>query len=113
MDPRHHKEVTGKSNALILRNARKIPRSIKVWLRIPLIPGYNDSDENLRKVGELGREIGAEKVSILPFNRFGEGKFKGLGSELYFKGIELPSNEKIKEIQRRIESFGLQVTVGG
>lgn len=112
MDPRLHKEVTGKSNAIILRNVRKIPRSIKVWLRIPLIPGYNDSDENLRKVGELGREIGAEKVSILPFNRFGEGKFKGLGSQLHFVGIELPSKEKIKEIQRRIESFGLQVTIG-
>lgn len=112
MDPKLHKEATGKSNHLILRNVRKIPRSIKVWLRIPLIPGYNDSDENLRKVGELGREIGAEKVSILPFNIFGEGKFKGLGSELYFKGIEIPSEEKIREIQRRIESFGLQVTIG-
>ncbi|HUV59027.1 MAG TPA: glycyl-radical enzyme activating protein [Desulfatiglandales bacterium] len=112
MDPKPHKEATGKSNALILRNVRKIPRHIKVWLRIPLVPGYNDSDENLRKIGELGREIGAEKVSILPFNRAGEEKYRSIGRQSPMAEIEPPSKKRIHEVQKFIENFGLRVTVG-
>ncbi|MBW2003365.1 MAG: glycyl-radical enzyme activating protein [Deltaproteobacteria bacterium] len=112
MDPKAHKQATGKSNSLILRNVHKIPHHIKVWLRIPLIPEFNDSDENLRKVVELGREIGAEKISILPFNKLGEGKYQSMGKEFPMAKIEPSSTKKIREMQRSIERFGIPVTVG-
>ena len=111
MDPELHRKATGKSNDLILRNLHKIPKAIKVWLRIPLIPGYNDSDANLRKIAELGTEVGAEKISILPFNRAGEGKYQSLGRQ-YPMDEEPPSRERIREAQSFIESFGLRVAVG-
>ena len=112
MDPKLHKEATGKGNRLVLSNLRRIPRQKKVWLRIPLIPGFNDSEENLTRVSELGREIGVEKVSILPYHKLAEEKYKQLGKRYTMADIEPPSKERLQEIQKFIEGFGLQVTIG-
>lgn len=112
MDPELHRKATGKSNRLILNNLRMIPRQKRVWLRIPLIPEFNDSEENLAKLSRLGREIGAEKVSILPYHRLAEEKYKQLGKQYSLAGLEPPSQEHLQQIQKFIESFGLQVTIG-
>ena len=112
LNPGLHKKATGKSNQRILRNLRKISQSAKIWLRVPLIPGFNDSDDNLRKVAELGREIGAERVSILPFNTYGEGKWRRIGRKYGKTKTAPPSKEKIEEIRSYIESFGLETTIG-
>ncbi len=112
MDPQRHKEATGKSNRLILSNLRKIPRQKKVWLRIPLIPGFNDSEDNLTRVGELGREIGVEKVSILPYHRLAEEKYHQLGRPYSIADLEPMEEKRLGEIQKFLSGFGLQVTIG-
>ncbi len=112
IDPDAHMAATGKSNNLILENIGKIPRHVDTWLRIPLIPGYNDSDENLEKAGALGREIGARKISILPFNRLGDGKYHNLGKELPLAGLKPLEDEKLNYVKRVIEGFGINVTIG-
>jgi pyruvate formate lyase activating enzyme len=112
LDSEQHKIATGKSNVLILNNLRKIPSHIKVWLRVPLIPGYNDSPENLQGIGRLGKEINAEKVSILPYHKFGEGKIQQIGKKYVLEGMTLSSKEANQEAQKIIEDFGLTVTIG-
>lgn len=112
MEPKLHKEATGKSNRLILNNVRMMPAQTNVWLRIPLIPGFNDSEENLAKLSRLGREIGAEKVSILPYHKLAEEKYKQMGQQYTMASLEPPSQEHLQQIQKFIESFGLQVTIG-
>lgn len=112
MEPKAHKEATGKSNRLILSNARMTSLQTKVWLRIPLIPGFNDSEENLAKLSRLGREIVAEKISILPYHRLAEEKYKQLGKRYTLVGLEPPSQEHLQEIQKFIQSFDLPVTIG-
>jgi pyruvate formate lyase activating enzyme len=112
MEPKIHKQVTGKSNRLILNNVRLIPIRTKVWLRVPVIPGINDSEENLTKLSELGREIKIEKVSLLPYHKLAEEKYRQLGKQYIMAHLEPPSQEHLQQIQRLIESFGLQVTIG-
>jgi len=112
MDPKAHTQATGVSNALPLSNLRCIPRNIKIWLRLPLIPGYNDSWENLDKVIELSQEKGAEKISLLPFNRYGDGKYLNLGRKIPLPGIELFSQKKIEEVRSYLERSGATVTIG-
>jgi pyruvate formate lyase activating enzyme len=110
--PKSHKEVTGKSNRLILNNIRMISPHVKVWLRVPVIPGINDSEENLTKLSELGREIGVEKVSLLPYHKLAEEKYRQLGKRYTMAHLEPPGQERLQQIQRVIESFGLKVTIG-
>lgn len=112
MDPKAHTRGTGKSNVLPISNLRRIPRDIKVWIRLPLIPGYNDSTENLNKVIALTRETGAEKISLLPFNRYGDGKYLNLGRKIPFPGINPFIRKKIEEFRAHLERSGLPVTVG-
>lgn len=112
LHPEAHLKATGKSNALLLKNLRRAASQVRVWLRIPLIPGYNDTDENLKQVGELGKEITAEKISVLPFNQYGEGKHENLGKKRPYRHIEPDNMDRIKEVKQRIEKLGLKVSVG-
>ena len=58
LDPEMHLEGTGVENDLILENLRKATASgrSRVWVRIPLIPGYNDSEEHARAVASAAGE---------------------------------------------------------
>jgi pyruvate formate lyase activating enzyme len=112
MSPESHKKATGRSNRLILNNLRMVPPQMKVWLRFPLIPGFNDSRENLTELGRLGQEIGVEKVSILPYHKLAEEKYQQLGKRYSMAGLEPPNLEQLHQAQKLIESFGLQVTIG-
>ena len=49
VNPKKHKELTGVDNKLILENLKKAVESgiSKIILRVPLIPGFNDDEENI------------------------------------------------------------------
>lgn len=112
MDADTHKDGTGICNSTILANLRKIPKHIKRWLRIPVIPGYNDTPENLDRIVSLSRETAAEKISLLPFNRYGDGKYKNLGLAIPMLEVESLSKEKINRVKMHLERSGLPVTIG-
>lgn len=111
VDSKIHEAATGVSNASILENLYKISHRAKIWLRMPLIPGYNDSEDTIARIGALGKEIGAEKISVLPFNRLGEGKYIGLGRPSSLSKVEEPTGDNILQVRRQLESLGLKVTL--
>jgi len=112
LDAEQHRKGAGKSNRLILDNARKTAAKVRTWLRVPLIPGYNDSEEHLRRIAEFGLETGAEKISLLPYHVWGKAKYDRLGRRYPMEGTPLPSDEFVKERQRAMESLGAKVTIG-
>jgi len=81
MDPVKHKKYTGVSNRLIPDNARRASHklSIPMWARIPVIPGYNDSPENIEVTARfITEELGncVKRVNLLPYHhRLGGNKF--------------------------------------
>jgi len=107
-----HMEGTDVDNTLILSNLRQIPRSTKLWLRVPLIPGYNDAPENLDQIVSLSRETTAEKISLLPFNRFGDSKYLNLGLEIPLLDVTPLNMEQIENAKKCLEKSGLPVMVG-
>ena len=112
MDAQTHMEGTKVDNLLILSNLRKIPNPTKLWLRVPLIPDYNDTFENLDQIVSISRETTTEKISLLPFNRFGDGKYRNLGLEMPLLDVAPLSKEKIENVKKHLEKSGLPVTVG-
>ena len=46
--------------------------------RVPLMPGINDSEENMHKLGEFVSGTGGLKVELLPFHHFGRGEYRSL-----------------------------------
>jgi pyruvate formate lyase activating enzyme len=117
MDAAIHKKYTAVSNELILDNAKKIRMELKLPMlaRLPIIPGYNDSLENLESAArfiahELGNEV---KVHLLPYHRLGETKYERMEINEGCVHIEPPSEERMEELKKMFESFGLTVAIGG
>lgn len=112
MDIVMHKKGTGVGNELILENARKIAKSKRIWIRMPLIPGFNDSEVNIRKVSEFASDIGAEKVSVLPYHELGSSKYPDLGRVYLMQGTKPPDKKHVEEVRKIIESYGEKVEIG-
>ncbi len=80
LEPHRHRKGTGKDNRLILENARRIFRSTPMRIRVPMIPGFNDSPEVVTAIARFAKmELGPVAVDLLPYNIMGEGKYALLG----------------------------------
>jgi pyruvate formate lyase activating enzyme len=111
-----HREATGVPNEQILDNLRKTVAKpgIKVWVRHPVIPRFNDSEEDLEELCELvlALEPSVDKISLLPYHKFAELKYAAMGKEYPWKGIPTISEEQIGEFKKLVESHGIEVDVG-
>ncbi|UCH07575.1 MAG: glycyl-radical enzyme activating protein, partial [Deltaproteobacteria bacterium] len=83
--------------------------------RLPIIPGYNDLLENLESTARfIAHELGNEViVHLLPYHRLGETKYERMEINEGCIHIEPPSDERMEELKKMFESFGLTVTIGG
>lgn len=102
MDPFVHRELTGVGNERILENIRKIDAfGIPITVRTPVVPGCNDSRENIVKTAEFIRSLEhAKGYELLPYHRFGVGKYKALGRDYLLPDIEPPSEETMLSLVR-------------
>jgi pyruvate formate lyase activating enzyme len=112
MDAGMHKKGTGIGNEIILENAEKIAARVRTWIRIPLIPDYNDSESNIKKVAEFASDIGAEKISVLSYHELGSSKYPKLGRTYTMEGTTPPKEEAVEMVGKIIESYGLKVEIG-
>jgi pyruvate formate lyase activating enzyme len=117
MNPEMHMKYTGVSNELILQNAEKIHNemSIPMQARVTLVPGFNDSPENLEATARFiaDKLSNAIPVHLLPYHRLGEAKWERLGKKNETVSIEIPSERHLAECRRIFESFGLTAIMGG
>ncbi len=117
MDPAKHKEFTGKSNELMLQTARTPAAAgqTRLSIRIPVIPTFNDSEEEIRAIARFAKELHhIEKIHLLPYHRLGQDKYDGLGREYLMKDIVPPKAEHMKRLKRAAESeSGLICQIGG
>jgi pyruvate formate lyase activating enzyme len=116
MDPEQHKEYTGVSNELILQNAKRVHQlGVPMLARVPVVPGYNDSRENMAATAlfvakELADSI---PVHLLPYHRLGETKHERLEQPVKAIAAQPPSDEQMEETRAIFQSFGLEVHLGG
>ncbi len=115
MDARIHKELTGVSNELILENARRASKMRPIIIRIPLIPGCNDSEENLLNTAKFAAELGEnlQRIELLPYHTFGIHTYKQLGRKYELTDIEPPSEEYMIKLKELVESCGVKAQIGG
>ena len=115
MDDARHRKYTGVSNRLILDNLRRLSSVGKaIWVRIPLVPGVNDDEENMRRTADFLRPLpNIKRVSVLPYHRGGCEKYKNLGKGAGFRAFEPPSEERVGAILGLLASREYQVRRGG
>lgn len=115
MDAAKHQKFTGVSNGLILRNLQALSqRGHDIFLRVPIIPGINDDDEEVRRIGAFAAALPRlERVDILPYHRAGVEKYGRLNEVYELPETRPPSDERMAEITQMLRGFGLQVKIGG
>ncbi len=112
MDDAKHKEWTGVGNAKILENLKRTAQLGKdIEIRLPLIPGYNDSYADMEAVTKFVVELGIKKLDILPYHNLGAGKYKALDKRYELDQLELFEREKVEEIGQSLKSYVLEVTI--
>lgn len=111
IDETRHIQWTGVSNAGILSNLRRLSKEgSRIHVRIPLIPGINDDEENLRAVGEFLAGLPAPPpVTLLPYHNIAAGKYAGLGQEYGLPDIHPPTLDRVKEVAVFLREYGLVI----
>jgi pyruvate formate lyase activating enzyme len=81
MDSRTHARLTGVPNDLILDNAVRLAAAgMALIVRIPLIPGVNDDEENLAATADfVVNRLGGPAIELMPYHTLGLGKYQALG----------------------------------
>lgn len=114
MDSEKHKQFTTRENELILGNARVIAKEAKhLIVRTPVIPTFNDSEEEIRDIARFAREIGVKEMHLLPYHRIGSDKYVGLGRTYTMSHVEPPTRDKMKRLAAVVEREGLCAQIGG
>jgi pyruvate formate lyase activating enzyme len=115
MDGAKHQEFTGVSNQLILNNLQALAhKGHNINLRVAIIPGLNDDDDNIRRIGEFAASLPkVSMISILPYHQTAIDKYDRLNKAYAISEIRPPSNERMAEIAQMLGDFGLEVKVGG
>ena len=108
-DRQEHKRWTGGYNDLPLRNlSRADSRGIDICVRIPVIPGVNDTLQDARAFAALLRRLRVERVQLLPFHQFGERKYVLLGRPYRMAGVAALHQEDLLDYRDLMRAEGVE-----
>lgn len=115
MDDATHRELTGVSNRLILENARRASELCTMIIRVPIVPGHSDSEENLLATARFVRELGekVQRIELLPYHKLGTHRYDQLGREYDFEAVEAPDDEHMERLRDVVLSAGVDAQIGG
>jgi len=105
-----HMEWTGADNALALENTRRIAELKPTIVRTPIVPGVNDSAEEIGRIAEIVR--GLKNVvcyELLSYNPLGEGKYTALDMGHEFRGARPPGRDKTDGLMAAARACGAPV----
>jgi pyruvate formate lyase activating enzyme len=117
MDDAAHRMFTGMGNWMILENIwklAKMPRRPTVIVRVPVIPGFNDSRDNLEKTAEFVKETGHIRcVELLPFHRYGLHHYEAMGRVCELPELKPPSEQHLQRLAAIFAARGIPIRIGG
>ncbi len=111
-----HIENTGVPLLPILKNLDIILKMNKhVWIRIPVIPGINDSDEDISGFLKILEKLSEkpEQINLLPYHNIAENKFKRLKINNKMKNIPGTDKKNLIPFKTKLEQSGFKVKIGG
>lgn len=114
MDSEQHQRYTCAKNDLILANLNMLAESGKaVIVRVPVIPGINDTAENIEALSRFLLPLGLQDIDLLPYHRIGTGKYERLRMTYTLRQVVPPTAEHVDSIAARLTHDGFKVRIGG
>lgn len=127
VDDARHREQTGAAVGPILENLAALDAAgATLWVRVPLIPGFNDDADSLEGIGRhIASLQRTRRVHLLPYHRWGAAKRERWAGESGKRGPWAeeagkagdarrdPDPDLVRVVQRRLRALGLDVRIGG
>ena len=115
MDDQLHKKFTGVSNRQVLDNLTSLAEyGTDLNIRFPVLPGLNDTEDQIRKLGETLKELnGISKVDLLPYHELSSEKYRRLDRSFNHNKWRKPSRDEMIRIQSHLSEFELEVSIRG
>lgn len=115
MDPECNKRVIGSDIATVKENFEYLlaQEEIEIIPRIPLIPGYTDTMDNILAIVTYLSDLGVREVHILPFHQYGSSKYDYLAWEYTMKDVETLSKVEVETVQMVFEANGIVANIDG
>ncbi len=120
LDEEAHKKFTGVSNKQILENAGNLSqaiqgREIHLVVRIPVVPGVNNSRENIRRTAQFVKKNmpSAWGIELLKYHSLALGKYASLGEPYLLADASQPPEKEMLEFREVITGSGLKCTYEG
>lgn len=116
MDSTIHKSYTGAGNEQILENARRMAlMGKKMRIRVPIIPGINDTEKNWRATANFAQSLEESVIGVdlLPYHPYAGGKYKAFGMEYDFPVGEGYDDSRLEPVIELFLQYVYEVTIGG
>ncbi len=115
IDEERHRRFTGVSNRVILDNLRRLAgRGARVVVRVPLIPGVNDDEENIEQTGRLVASVGGvTRIDVLPYHDSGAAKSHRLGETHRLPPVSRPMPAQLEWVAAILRRHITDVSIGG
>jgi pyruvate formate lyase activating enzyme len=109
VDAKKFRKATGKDNGIILANLKRLlASSVRMELRLPLIPGFNDGEKDLEAIARrLNRCRPVAPLRILPFHRLAVAKQSSLGLPYPYASAPLQAEGEIEAAADLLRSHGI------
>ena len=109
-----HREKTDVGNERILENlAFALASGKDVVVRIPVIPGFNNTPEAVAGYMELFHTLKVRQAHLLPFHQYGAGKYDLMGLPYEYRDTPNMEKEALAGMKTSLEQAGCQVQLGG
>lgn len=110
IDDQLHVRDTGVSNALLLDNLGRLTAAgSEVIVRVPCIPGHNDSPESIKAIALKVRELGGSRITLLRYNPAAPGKYSWVQRPYPLARATPQEPETMRELECIVSEVGLEV----
>jgi pyruvate formate lyase activating enzyme len=114
LDAGRHREATGVSNGAILQNLEALAarRAKDITVRVPLVPGFTDDEENLKATAAYLLRLEVQRVEVMPYHPLGMDKYAALGRAYALGGVNPPYLKAVEACVAMFRSSGLACEAG-
>ena len=106
--------IASNGNELILKNlALALKKQDQLCIRIPVIPGFNYTDDDAKHFGELFKQLGVTEVELLPFHQFGLKKYADLNRTYQLKDVKQLQKDDLLSFQKILKDYHVTAKING
>jgi pyruvate formate lyase activating enzyme len=99
IDSESHRSVVGEDSAVVLGNARLAAQlGVKMIVRVPVIPGFNDHPHQIAAIGEFACSLGVSELHLLPYHAYGVPKYASLGRRYEMPEAAPPTQAQLEAL---------------